>query len=332
FGKSYLWHLFSLDKFNSILKTVGNFEHPVLDDELFPNDSNTLPSIYDSTLINIDFDFGASSVGSKPSIVHINLHNSGVVPVEWMFHFPNDLEVEIEHWADPGDYTEEQIHHNMIVDNSLFTIQPKRGCLHPGEAAHIILTYTHEFPGLHKLPVLFRLKDELSSSSTAKEVLVTFHGYSVAPTKKYIHFHNDAHEFRTVTIGNPKPPIQYYQLINRGSISLQYMIDMNPLELLKTENHSYPILECLKTQGIISPGQTDFVGFIFSPLEAKKYEIDVPINIIDGKNKIITFKGSGVHEMYDENFETHFGQIELEDAIPAVQQLQISTQIAYLSM
>lgn len=152
-----------------------------------------------------------------------------------MFHFPNDLEVnsreisiifisprqtlcgrskrciriiqaDIEQWADPGEYTEEQLEQNLILDSNLFTIVPKSGNLRPGESQQIIMTYSHEFAGLHRLPVVFKIQNGVTP--IGREMLLCFQGYSVPPGKSCLYFHSTRHEFSPVEIGLANPPVQ----------------------------------------------------------------------------------------------------------------------------
>jgi cilia- and flagella-associated protein 65 len=44
-----------------------------------------------------------------------------------------------------------------IQDNKLFTVEPKKGHLEPGEIGQIQITYRHLFPGQSKLPVLMKI-------------------------------------------------------------------------------------------------------------------------------------------------------------------------------
>lgn len=44
-----------------------------------------------------------------------------------------------------------------IQDNKLFTIEPKKGQLEPGEIGQIKFTYRHVFAGQSKLPVLLKI-------------------------------------------------------------------------------------------------------------------------------------------------------------------------------
>ncbi|KAJ3300829.1 hypothetical protein HK104_000022 [Borealophlyctis nickersoniae] len=234
FGKTFLWQLFSLDRFNDVLQAVGPDPriHPADEDDSFPTDTGPLSNDQlgaDTEVTSVNFDFGAAPVGCKPTVYHFSFMNTGVVSVDWVFQFPNDLEVEIEHWADPGDYTDEQMHHNLILDNNIFSISPKSGRLDPGESVHVIMTYSHEFAGQHKLPVVFKLRNG-SSQLAGKEIMLNFAGYSVPPTKKCLHFHSTQHAFKPVSIGTEDPPVQSYQLTNRGPVSLEYYVDLSPLE------------------------------------------------------------------------------------------------------
>ncbi|KAJ3381899.1 hypothetical protein HDU84_004761 [Entophlyctis sp. JEL0112] len=130
-GKALLWEYFSLNQFNHLLSAISKLSPSInssgayeLEDEFdFPTERVTGGEFKEEP--STDFNFGAAPLGSNATEVYFRLFNPGVVPVEWIFFFPNDLEVEIENWADPGDYSEDQLHTNLILDNRLFTIVPK---------------------------------------------------------------------------------------------------------------------------------------------------------------------------------------------------------------
>ena len=271
-SKTVLWQLFSLERFNRLLSEPADdplaYADQGLEDDSFPTDTVIDCSPLDA---DINFDFGATSVGSDPMLLKLSLKNSGVVPVDWSFNYPNDTEVEIERWADPGDITEEQITRNFILDNHIFEISPKSGKLSPDQTVTILLSYSHEFAGPHRLPVLFKLRNGVSKSG--KEILINFIGYSVPPSQKFLHLQSINHEFNPVSIGTKTAPIQYYRMMNRGTASLEYSIDTSTIDLLNRENMNFPILQCLKTSGSIPPGGMDFLHFIFCPLEEKDYEV-----------------------------------------------------------
>ncbi|KAJ3182506.1 hypothetical protein HDU85_002604 [Gaertneriomyces sp. JEL0708] len=327
FGKSHLWENFSIHTFNSLLASVETNSKPknrnASPDRPLSAEFNGLPTV--------EFDFGSTPVGCRPTAYHLNLRNSGVVPVDWTFLFPSDLSISIERWADPGDYTDEQLHHTHILDNGIFTISPKAGRLEPGEATHVTMTYSHEFAGTHRLPVLFRLKNGFieGEGSGGKEIVCQFWGYSVPPQKRWLHFRKGVHTFREVEIGTMQPPVQTYELINRGPLTVEYHIDLSPLDQLKAENGGVEILRCLRPKGTILPGQCACIEWIFQPLEAQEYEVDIPINVSDGPTKVITFRGRGI-TLAPEDGEL-LDSRDYVDPIPSVQEIDIPGQLARLS-
>jgi hypothetical protein len=46
---------------------------------------------------------------------------------------PNDNEIAMEPWADPGEPTDEQAFERHILEKKMFHIEPKRGSLAPGQ-------------------------------------------------------------------------------------------------------------------------------------------------------------------------------------------------------
>ena len=296
-SKTILWQQFSLDRFNRLLQESTDdplaYAEQIAEDDSFPTDS---PVVDVSPLdADINFDFGATSVGLDPTLLKISLKNSGVVPVDWSFNYPNDSEVEIEGWADPGDINEEQLTRNFILDNNIFEISPKSGNLQPGKDVTILMTYSHEYAGPHRLPVRFRLRNGLSRSG--KEILINFIGYSVPVTQKFLHLQSINYEFEPVLIGTESPPVQYYRMMNRGTAALDYTVDTSPIAKLNEENMNFNILTCVKTKGTIQPGEMDFLEFIFCPLEEKIYEVDIPITVDGGRKRMVTLRGQGFEEL-----------------------------------
>jgi hypothetical protein len=45
---------------------------------------------------------------------------------------PNDQEIELEPWADPGEPSDEQAFERHILENKIFHIEPRKGALAPG--------------------------------------------------------------------------------------------------------------------------------------------------------------------------------------------------------
>ncbi|KAJ3177806.1 hypothetical protein HK101_010188 [Irineochytrium annulatum] len=265
-GKIELWQLFSLDSFNTFLSSVDeshltlHLDQPYHDSE-YPMDSRVEKEAMASPTLN--FNFGAKPIGSKATIIHLSLMNPGVVPVEWICYFPDDLEVEIENWADPGDYTEKQIHQNLILDNGLFTITPKSGMLKPGDSVHIVVSYSHMFTGLHSLPVVFKLKN--GSSRAGKEITVNFIGYTIPAQEKCLYFHSASHRFKPVVIGSPCPPLQIYRLGNGGAGLLLIIAKAEvPISLVDGKTH----MIAFAGEGIRAPAGKILPSSLFDTIPA----------------------------------------------------------------
>ena len=54
-----------------------------------------------------------------------------------------------------------------VMDNKLFDVSPKRGCLKPGDTCSIMFTYHHLMAGTDRVPVLLKL-------SRGREILVCY--------------------------------------------------------------------------------------------------------------------------------------------------------------
>lgn len=46
---------------------------------------------------------------------------------------PNESEIELEPWMDPGEPTAEEAFESLIIQKGLFEVFPKEGMMKPGE-------------------------------------------------------------------------------------------------------------------------------------------------------------------------------------------------------
>ena len=102
---------------------------------------------------------------------------------------------------------------------------------------------------------------------------MNFIGVTVEDQVPYIHFPSNTHSFAPVAVGEKQCPKQLYELCNGGSVPVKFEIDCVPLEELKNENFGHVVLECLNHKGVIPPGKTHIVEWMFYPLEAKTYQV-----------------------------------------------------------
>ncbi|NXI43348.1 CFA65 protein, partial [Galbula dea] len=282
-SKLQLWRLFSLDTLNDYLEqdpTPGELTYRV------PTRHSTrlTPLVY--TPLLLDFNFGAASIGSEPTFVMLLLENKGVVPVEWAFLFPSDQKMDMEHWAEDVEFSPYELDQMRIQDNQLFSVSPKSGKLLPGQEESVQLSHRHDFIGTDNLPVLLKV-------SHGREILLNFCGVTVEQDQRYIHFTSTKHLFTPIAIGTSNPPKQIYELYNGGSVSVTFEVQLDNIAMIQEENFQHPVFVCLTPRGEILPGTTGHIEWVFSPLEARMYSVDIPIHILGGESALITFQGVG---------------------------------------
>ncbi|NWV48006.1 CFA65 protein, partial [Daphoenositta chrysoptera] len=282
-SKLHIWKLFSLDTLNEYLEqdpTPGELTYKV------PTRHSTclIPPVY--TPLQVDFDFGSAPVGSEPTLVTLLLQNNGVVPVDWAFLFPSDQKMDMERWAEDIDFTPQELHQMRIQDNKLFRVSPKSGTLLPGQEKPVQLSHRHDFIGTDRLPVLLKI-------SYGHEILLTFSSVTVGHNQRYLHFASNKHQFTPIAVGSSYPPTQTYKLYNGGSVPVQFEVKLDNIVKIQENNFKHPVFTCLNPRGEIFPGETGHIEWIFSPLEAKTYWVDVPIHILEGESIPVTFEGAG---------------------------------------
>ncbi|CAH1790082.1 unnamed protein product [Owenia fusiformis] len=319
-SKKQLWNLFSLDNMNMCLDSAPSMQEISYSVASRKSHRRRQPVHTRSIL---DFNFSAAPVGAEPCVVQLMIENTGAVPTEWSFLYPKDLQLELEYWAETGEFDEDELHEMKVMDNKLFEITPKKGKLEPGECKTIKFSYKHDMAGTDRLPVLLK-------QTSGREILINFIGVTVEPERRYIHFPSNKFMFAPVAVGEKNSPKQVYELFNGGAVPVKYEIDTSPLLSIQQENFDHPVFECVNPQGEILPGRNAIVEWKFSPLEAKTYMADVPIQIHEGDTALITFTGVG----YDKRAlgET----MPLTDqpdstGVPGVQSVPIPGQLVFLS-
>nr|XP_034983136.1 cilia- and flagella-associated protein 65 isoform X1 [Zootoca vivipara] len=319
-SKLFLWRLFSLERLNQYLEL-----DPTPQELTFrvPTRHSTrpIPPVY--TPVMLDFNFGAAPVRSVPSVVVLMLQNNGGIPVNWAFLFPSDQRIEMEYWAESTEFDPSELHQMRIQDNQLFAISPKAGKLLPGQEQTIHLSYRHDFIGTDRLPVLLKI-------SHGREILLNFIGVTLQMERRYIHFTSTKHMFTPIAIGTYEPPKQIYELYNGGATTAVYEIQVDALMKVQEENYHHEVFVCLNPRGEIGPGLTAHTEWIFSPLEAKMYSVEVPIHILEGDCALITFQGIGFdpHVMSD---TAQFDKVVCAATAPGSAKLAVPGLTVYLS-
>ncbi|XP_078260484.1 cilia- and flagella-associated protein 65 [Rhinoraja longicauda] len=319
-SKQQLWRLFSLELLNEYLQrdpTDGELMYRV------PTRHSTTRCPPVSTPVMVDFNFGAAPVCSDPSIVLLMLENKEVLPVDWAFLFPVDQQLDLEYWAETGEFNPTELHEMRIEDNRLFTVEPKSGRLRPGQRETIQLNYRHEFTGTDRIPVLLKL-------SHGREILLNFIGITVPKDHCYAHFLATEHKFAPVCIDTANPPKQIYELYNGGSVRVIYDIQLDSVKNIQDENYNHPIFQCLNPRGEIKSGMTGYIEWIFSPLEAKSYTVNIPIHILNGDSALVTITGIGYDKRILGTCASFNDPLSYAGA-PAIQRAPVLGQLMFMS-
>jgi hypothetical protein len=67
--------------------------------------------------------------------------------------------------------------------------------------------------------------------------------------------------------------VQMYELRNIGPQALDYIVDMSPIEHLKTTNYGFKVLECMNPQGVVPPFGVAHIKWRFQPMEMMIYQV-----------------------------------------------------------
>lgn len=71
---------------------------------------------------------------------------------------------------------------------------------------------------------------------------------------------------------------QVYGLYNGCAVPFCYKVDLSVLSQLQKDSFDHPLLCCLNPEGKVLPGQTIMLEWIFSPMEAKMYQVSTAID------------------------------------------------------
>ncbi|KAJ3591519.1 hypothetical protein NHX12_006652, partial [Muraenolepis orangiensis] len=319
-SKWQLWSLFSLDSLNSHLLSRPSpreltYKKPTR------HSLHRCPSIFTTAVL--DFNFSSAPVASEPSTVLLLLSNTGAILAEWALLFPDDQRLEVDHWAESGELRSTELHQMKVQDNRLFSISPRSGTLPPGQQRALSFTYRHDFAGAHRLPVVFKL-------SHGREILLNFQGVTVERDRPYLQQSSPRHVFTPVAIGVFSPPRQVYELYNGSAVVVHYEVDMSALQQLQEENFQHPVLCCLDPQGAVRPGGTAQLEWLFFPLEAKTYNVDIMIHIRGGDSMVVNFEGCGFDPRAPGSSASGYLP-EGRQSVPCVQRLALPGQVVFLS-
>ena len=199
-----------------------------------------------------DLTFTPSPVDSRMQEICMLLSNTGKLPVNFTIKFPNDSDIEVEPWADPGEPTPEELMRTNILDSQLFDVQPRRGSLAAGESLTLRVSYKYtmlEYDGVHVIPVELNLEN-------GKSVILRLVGKTLARDEATLFLGGRSTlQLVDVPIGVTEPCLQSFEVQNTSAVDVDVRLDTSQLESLVQENYGFPVLQCTSEgeTGSLSP-------------------------------------------------------------------------------
>ena len=232
--------------------------------------------------------------------VIITVKNVGGVRSEFMFKFPNDSEVMLEPWADPGEPSEEQAFEALVLQKNLFDVKPRQGVLLPGKQMDIEVYYFARQLSEHYLNIMFQVLN-------GKPVILKFMGETL-PKRGHLMLEQSEYVIDSMPFDLVLSITYPIQIKNIGSAKIKYEIDMTNIHKLNEENHNFRVLDiqnpdrniCILTHiDDLKVGETSYIYTLFKPIEAKVYGVSLPMKVsdIEGvvQNLTLNIRGSGTY-------------------------------------
>ncbi|BBM98725.1 cilia- and flagella-associated protein 65 [Marchantia polymorpha subsp. ruderalis] len=234
------------------------------------------------------FDFGAQLVSTNQSTVDLVIRSGNELPVSWRVRFWNDAEIDIENWVVPAAATNEERRYMLMRKFNLFHAEPRHGVIQPGEEQYLRLRYCHLMEGEHILPAILEVQ-------YGRTTHLELRGRSMVEPPRVLIMDVDPHFLKPGTVGELNPPYQCVELCNRGPVDIDYELDTRALDKLRRDNFDFPVLSCQNPTGVVPALQSVLLNWVFQPLQARNYEVDLPVQVPEGEGRKLTLFARGVN-------------------------------------
>ncbi|KPI88537.1 hypothetical protein ABL78_2349 [Leptomonas seymouri] len=242
---------------------------------------------YVDGLVPLTMDLGVAHEDAPAVCLTITLQNTGDCPAPFSLMLPTQHDANTEHWCLENT---ELADLQYIIDRGIIVITPSYGVINVGDTVQLQITYTHEEVGVHRLPMLLRV------GTGERRVAVVLEGRTLPLEVSVLNFHHEkVYELLPVALGDMEPPLQYITVSNPSDRAVEYTVDVTALQAHQQSNYSFPIFQCADPHGCVPPHKTASIGFYFRPLEARQYQITVPVQTSQGEGYYVDLVGSGYH-------------------------------------
>uniref|UniRef100_K3WH51 Uncharacterized protein n=1 Tax=Globisporangium ultimum (strain ATCC 200006 / CBS 805.95 / DAOM BR144) TaxID=431595 RepID=K3WH51_GLOUD len=258
----------------------------------------------DPALTHFAIPFSPASIGSQTEQVFLKLKNPGSLVVAFRLRYPKEGNVEIEHWAETGAPSSEEVRQNAIIDSKVFGISPRKATLLPHQSIVLALSYSYTFDGYsgaHDLPIYLEV-------DKGKRMVLEFQGRTLGRSEPKLFLPQRVFELSPVMLGEyrrfvphsslssssctnaprgsrpydehedalsafqSRPPVQQIEVFNRGDYAFRLDVGCQSLAKVNHDHFDYPVLNCPTTSEIVPAKSSIFLDIEFNPLEAKTIE------------------------------------------------------------
>ncbi|GAB9471824.1 hypothetical protein Gpo141_00009023, partial [Globisporangium polare] len=237
--------------------------------------------------------FSPAALGSETQQVFLKLKNPGSLVVQFRLRYPKEGNVEIEHWAETGAPSSEEVRLNAIIDSKVFGISPRKATLLPRQSILLALSYAYTSDahgGEHDLPIFLEV-------DKGKRMVLELQGRTLGRNEPKLFvpqriFHlspvmlgefrrlampkdegdDDSEDRRRVSQTQHRPPVQQIEVFNRGESAFRLEVGANAFAKVNADSHGFPVLHCATTSEIVPARSSVFVEIEFNPIEAKRIE------------------------------------------------------------
>ena len=289
-----LWKDFNVDLANEEL------QKKLTEEEMDYSNAKSDKKISDVTqkLKIIQFNFGTKFLSKNKQEtlnedVFLTLKNEGGVLSEFYFKFPDDINIKREIWMDPVEPTSNDKVEYHVLKEHIFTIEPRKSKLGPGETCNIRLRYSIKEKGVHRLRVLFQVVN-------GKPLIFELYGETLNDKSGILSLPKSILNFQDVPIGYKNYITSPFELRNISTLKIKYMIDKSEISKFNSFHNGFEIFKVDNYEGTIGSGETKYLIVHFRPLADIEYKLDLILYYTDEiktSQMKISIIGKGYHPL-----------------------------------
>ncbi|KAK1944833.1 Cilia- and flagella-associated protein 65 [Phytophthora citrophthora] len=308
------WHQFQCNEINQYLAAPLTKEEERLGRSTTAIGNSSAPeSDEDCLMTRFALPFSPAPLGSPTERVFLKLRNPGSLVVQFHLRYPKEGNVEIEHWAETGAPSADELRLNAIIDSKMFGISPRQATLLPYQSIILTISYSYTseaYEGEHNLPLFLEV-------DKGKKIVLELQGRTLISKDPKLFLPTQVFHLSPVTIGefrrnflpptalgvsdqiespaqlgSGRPPVQQIEVFNRGESALRLDVGSMSFEQVNTANYGYRVLTCANNSEIIPARSSIFLDIEFNPI--KEGTIEVPLLL-----KAHGLLGKGYKEMME---------------------------------